>query len=229
MTRVVEVRHQQGSVAELHALDPFADATDAAPVDPQVWWCDPTDAALVLGSRQSPDLLDQHEVSAAGLNIVRRRSGGGAVIVRPGAMIWIDVVVPHGVVPDDIRGAMVWIGERWRRAVAPFADLDGGVGVAPELAVHRGGMVETAWSDLICFAGIGPGEVLLDGRKLVGLSQRRTRRGLRIQGLVHNAALTALLPGLLKGELPCDDLAEPAVLPALAADAVAAALAAQIH
>ena len=157
------------------------------------------------------------------------------MIVRPGAMIWIDVVVPHGVAPDDIRGAMVWIGERWRRAVAPFAelapsaDLTGTVGVAPELAVHSGGMVETAWSDLICFAGIGPGEVLLNGRKLVGLSQRRTRRGLRIQGLVHCSALTALLPGLLKGELPCADLAEPAVLPVLAADSVAAALAAQIH
>lgn len=222
---VAEVVRQRGSVAELHALDPFADITDSAPVDPQVWWCDPTDAALVLGSRQSPELLDDAAVSAAGLSVVRRRSGGGAVIVRPDAMVWIDVVLPHGLAPDDIRGAMVWIGECWRRAVAPFVGVDG---VAPELTVHRGGMVESAWSDLICFAGIGPGEVLLDGRKLVGLSQRRTRHGLRMQGLVHRSPLTAALPGLLVGDLPTDDLAKPAALSALTADTIAAALAAQI-
>ncbi len=222
MACVAEVVRQRGSVAELHALDPFADITDSAPVDPQVWWCDPTDAALVLGSRQSPELLDDAAVSAAGLSVVRRRSGGGAVIVRPDAMVWIDVVLPHGMAPDDIRGAMVWIGERWRRAVAPF------VGVARELMVHRDGMVESAWSDLICFAGIGPGEVLLDGCKLVGLSQRRTRHGLRMQGLAHRSPLTAALPGLLGGDLPTANLDEPAALAALTADTIAAALAAQI-
>jgi lipoate-protein ligase A len=41
------------------------------------------------------------------------------------------------------------------------------------------------WSPLVCFAGLGPGEVLVDGRKVVGLSQRRTRAGARF----HCAAL----------------------------------------
>ena len=36
----------------------------------------------------------------------------------------------------------------------------------------------------ICFAGVGPGEVLLDGRKVVGISQRRTRVGARFQCVV---------------------------------------------
>ena len=49
-------------------------------------------------------------------------------------------------------------------------------------------MVRTAWSDLVCFAGLGAGEVTAaapaaDARppKLVGISQRRTRDGARFQ------------------------------------------------
>jgi hypothetical protein len=43
-------------------------------------------------------------------------------------------------------------------------------------------MVRTEWSDRVCFAGIGPGEVLdAAGRKVVGISQRRTRGSARFQ------------------------------------------------
>jgi lipoate-protein ligase A len=41
--------------------------------------------------------------------------------------------------------------------------------------------VRTQWSDLVCFAGIGPGELFVGDRKLVGMSQRRTRAGARFQ------------------------------------------------
>ena len=49
------------------------------------------------------------------------------------------------------------------------------------LEVHTAALVSTPWSSLVCFAGLGPGEVVLDGRKVVGLSQRRTRLGARMQ------------------------------------------------
>ena len=50
----------------------------------------------------------------------------------------------------------------------------------------------------MCFAGVGPGEVLDDtGRKWVGISQRRTRSWIRLQTMAHrvwdpNAAAGAL-------------------------------------
>ena len=225
---MVEVVRQRGSVGYLHGLDPFDAVHGAAHRSgsgQQVWWCDATDAALVLGSRQSIGLVDQAALTAAGLGIVRRRSGGGAVIVRPDVATWVDVVMPHGIAPDDIRGSMVWIGERWMAAVAPLlADGSG----ARELEVHRGGMVVTAWSDLVCFAGLGPGEVLLGGRKLVGLSQRRSRRGLRIQGMVYRSPLTADLARFFVGELPAGEPPEPAWSRELAPGVVAEALAAQL-
>ena len=219
---MAEFVHHRGSVAELHALDPFGTDID---VVPQVWWCDPTDSALVLGSRQRPELVDQTLLSAAGLHLTRRRSGGGAVIVRPEAVVWIDVVVPHGVAPDDIRGAMVWIGERWSAALQQSLGVQRRLG---ELVVHRGGMLETAWSELVCFAGIGPGEVLLDGHKLVGLSQRRTRSGLRIQGLAYRRPVTVGISDLLLGRLPETELAEPALAPGLQPELVAQALTAAL-
>jgi lipoate-protein ligase A len=215
---VVDVVHQRGGVAELHALDPFGEGPLASA---QVWWCDPTDAALVLGSRQPYDLVDPDRAAHSGLVVTRRRSGGGVVIVRPEAVVWIDVVLPHGIAPDDVRGAMEWIGDRWKAAVAPSAVVPG----AGDLTVHRGGMLAGPWSDLVCFAGIGPGEVLLGGRKLVGLSQRRTRHGLRLQGLAYRAPLTAQVGRLLIGELPASELGEPAFVPGLDGAIIAAALA----
>ena len=71
------------------------------------------------------------------------------------------------------------------------------------------------WSALVCFAGLGPGEVTLDGQKLVGLSQRRTRDGVRIQGLLHRRSDLRSMRALFAVELPTDALVEPACLPAL--------------
>jgi lipoate---protein ligase len=169
-----------GTTEQLHARDPFVDGPPSAPM---VWWCDFSRPSVALGSRQQTKLLDLEACRLAGVDIARRRSGGGAVILRPGEMLWIDLIVPSGWgdMPDDVRGSMMWVGERWKTALTSLVGgLQGG-----EIVVHDGGMVATDWSDLMCFAGLGPGEVLLAGNKLVGLSQRRTRHGSRFQGLVH--------------------------------------------
>ena len=84
---MIEVETRVGTVADLHGLDPFA---GAEPVTPAVWWCRPTDDAIVLGSRQSHELLDAAACERAGLSIVRRRSGGGAVLMRRASLHWID-------------------------------------------------------------------------------------------------------------------------------------------
>lgn len=211
------------TIAELHALDPFTqrppDVGDQT--GPEVWVCVPTDAAIVLGSRQTPDLVDAEACRAAGLDVVRRRSGGGAVLLRPDAVVWIDVVLPHGVAPDDVRGSMVWIGERWAELLEPLA--------SGRVDVHRGGMVCTPWSDLICFAGIGPGEVLVDGRKFLGLSQRRTRHGIRVQGTLYRRPVTGEIPALLAVPMPDVALDEPHWEPALHAGELAAELAERLR
>lgn len=149
-----------GSATELHGRD-FPE-----PVERAVWILEATHPALVLGSTQA--LMD-----VEGLEVCRRRSGGGAVLVRPREVLWVDVLLPRGdrLWNDDVARAAHWLGEVWRDAL--------GTGV-----VHTGEMIRTRWSSLVCFAGVGPGEVLVDGRKVVGISQRRTRAGARFQCVV---------------------------------------------
>jgi lipoate-protein ligase A len=131
--------------------------------------------ALVLGSTQ-PDAHVDHEVAArAGIPVVRRRSGGGAVLVAPGEVVWCDVVVPADDVlwRTDVGVAFEWLGEAWVRALSSLGVTDA--------QVHRGALVRTSWSDRVCFAGLGSGEVTREGRKVVGISQRRTRYAARFQ------------------------------------------------
>lgn len=167
------VRRWTASTAELHA----AAAPD--PARPEVWVVEVTDAALVLGSSQRGladplrHWVDDHGVE---LEVVVRRSGGGVVFVAPGEQVWIEVFVPHGDArwSDDVRASAGWLGEAWAEALA--AVLPG-----RDIAVHHGGLDRTPWSELVCFGGAGPGEVLLDGHKVVGISQRRGRSVARFQ------------------------------------------------
>ena len=139
--------------------------------------------AVVLGSAQSSDVADPDAVVAAGVDVVRRRSGGGAVLVAPGAQVWVEAWVPRHdpLWDDDIVRAPYFFGLRWSEALSA-AGLP-----SATLQVHAGRLRQTPWSALVCFSGVGPGEVTVGGRKLVGLSQRRTRAGGRIStmALVH--------------------------------------------
>lgn len=87
---------------------------------------------------------------------------------------------------DDVGRSFDWLGAVWIRALRSL-DLAG----ADDLAAFAGPLRRSAASDLVCFAGLGPGEVTSAGRKVIGLSQRRTRAGARFQCLAYLGAATA--------------------------------------
>jgi lipoate-protein ligase A len=186
--RVVERR---GTVAELHAVVPL-------PAEPTVWLMRPVDAALVLGSTQSERVVDRAALAAAGLELVRRSSGGGAVLVEPGGIGWIDVVVPRADPRwvDDVGQAALGLGVSWQRALA-----DLGI----DATVHSGPMVHQPWSALVCFAGTAPGEVVgPDGAKYVGISQRRGREGARFSTAVLHSWQPDRLAALFAAPWPAE-------------------------
>ena len=131
--------------------------------------------AVVLGSTQPASDVDRAAAARAGYDVVRRRTGGGAVLAEPGTLAWVDVVVPRPdpLWEDDVGRSFWWLGGVWAAALAAL-----GLGRAE---VHRGGLVSTPWSAKVCFAGLGPGEVAVGGRKVVGMAQRRTRAGALFQ------------------------------------------------
>ena len=103
------VEHHRGPAADHHGLD----VPD--PAHRAVWAFALDGPALVLGSTQRVDDVDAEAAAALGVEVVRRRSGGGAVLLEPDDVAWIDVIVPRGdpLWSDDVAVAAEWLGQAW--------------------------------------------------------------------------------------------------------------------
>ena len=211
----MQLVRERGSATSFHAR-PFPE-----PLSPQIWVFEVERPAIVLGSTQREEVLDRAACDAAGVEVARRRSGGGVVLLEPGRIVWFDVLVPgaqlhEAGVGDDVRQSMIWLGRHIRGALT-------GLGI-PGLDVHGGPIACSAWCPLVCFAGIGPGEVTRHGAKLVGISQRRTRAGSRFQCAVHAVWSPGELSRLLAVHPPAEALPPVATLPIEQAGELPAAL-----
>lgn len=174
---------QSGPAGDLHAASAATLAAEG--VGRQVRVLRATSRALVLGSSQPETMVDPAALGRSGVALARRRSGGSAVLVGPAEVLWVDLVVPAGdpLWDDDVNRATWWVGDVWAAALARAG--------IPGSEVWKGPMRRTPWSKAVCFAGVGPGEVLVGGRKVVGISQRRSNRA----ALLQTAALLRWEPG----------------------------------
>jgi len=217
------LRRSRATAGEFHAADLLDGVTPGGAA--VVWEHEVTAPALVLGSTQGDDVADHAACRARGIEVVRRRSGGGAVLLLPGGVTWVDVILPAGGPgwSDDVHRPMVWLGEH-------LAEVVRAVTGRHDVEVHAGAMVTTEWSRAVCFDGLGAGEVVLDGAKLVGISQRRTRAGARLQCCWYSSHDPAILPGLLAAahRPPVEALGPVATLPADVSAQVPARLAARL-
>jgi len=138
-----------------------------------------TRPTVVLGSAQRTGVVDVARAESAGIDVVVRNSGGGAVWLDPVNSHWIDVTIgsedPRW--HTDIGAAFDWLGKMF---VAALGDL----GVAA--TAHQGRAIDSGWSRVVCFGGVGAGEVIVDGCKFVGMSQRRTRDRARFQVVFYD-------------------------------------------
>ena len=146
-----------------------------------------------LGCGQSAADLDVEACVVADLSVVRRASGGTAVVHE--SALGFSLAIPPAsplAVPDIVESYRL-LGEPVHRALLALG-VDGRL-VQPSEA-HRGGR-PTGLGASACFASLAPYEVTCRGRKIVGTSQIR-RRG----AILHHVMLpltfdAARLAGLL--------------------------------
>lgn len=180
------------TAGEFHAMDPEVGV---------VWFVDIDREAVVLGSRQGREVLGGALGAGSSVEIAKRRSGGGVVHLVPGEHLWVDITISrdHPEWTDDVVESMMWLGERWVRAL---------VSLGVEARLHRGRLTADGLGELICFASLGPGEVVgAAGAKLVGISQRRTRDTARFQCTVLTSWQPTRLAEMLATPLSSDDIA----------------------
>lgn len=150
-----------------------------SPVEPAAWIHQVRVPALVLGSAQPDSVVDAAAAAADRVEVTRRRSGGGLVSLVPGNDCWIDLIIPRhsGLWVEDVGRAFHWVGAVWADALSAVLPPD----LAATVAVYTGPPLGREAGRIVCFAGLGPGEVTVAGRKVVGLSLRRWRDGARFQ------------------------------------------------
>jgi lipoate-protein ligase A len=165
------VEYLTGTAGELHSRPLSAGPASLA-------FCEVTRPSIVLGSSQRDEILDVAAVGRSGVEVARRRGGGGAVWLAPGVGVWFDLEIsatdPRW--DADVGRAFLWVGEMCAAALRKC-------GITAK--IHGGPLVSSRWSSRVCFAGVGAGELTVDGRKLVGVSQRRTRDRARFMVQVY--------------------------------------------
>ena len=146
-------------------------AMDGAAGSLAVTFAEPT---LVLGSAQPEATVDRAACAADGLHVLRRGSGGGAVLCDP-ELLEVDVALPagHPLLVDDVAESYRFLGSVWQAALAALG-IDGRLVTVAEARAL--GDARRAAARLACYAGLSPYEVVdADGAKLVGFCQRRRR------------------------------------------------------
>ncbi|HET6617725.1 MAG TPA: lipoate--protein ligase family protein [Gemmatimonadota bacterium] len=167
----------------------------AAPPTIRFYGWDPP--AVSLGHHQpEPEPAELARLRARGIEWVRRPTGGRAVY--------------HGPPDEELTYSLVaalddpafgdGIAGRHRRIHGAIAAALLRLGTRVDLASRKSEMVRPS-SRLACFAASVPGEIAVDGRKLVGSAQRRTRRAFLQHGSIplagEQTVLAEIWPGCL--------------------------------
>lgn len=160
------------------------------------------DATVSLGRNQpARDHFDRREAARRGIPFVRRPTGGRAVLHH--REVTYAAILPVG--------AMGSLRETYRRLNEALVEGLRGMGVDAGLASP--GRSGPALDGRPCFESPAPGEVVLDGRKLVGSAQCRMGRTILQHGSILLTGDQRALETLSAGD-------DPAPPPATLADAL---------
>lgn len=186
-----------GGSSERHVQQ--SDALSRLVNRPTLWWHWTAGTAIILGAGQTGVDVDLAACAAMGIRVITRRSGGATVFADP-ALLGLDVALPpgHPLVRDDIVESYRWLGELWVQTLHLLGVTGRLVSIEEARARSRVPPPIESILRIACFGSISPFEVLVNGRKVVGLSQvRRGGRALFQSGIYLNFEADALTNLLL--------------------------------
>ena len=121
--------------------------------------------------------MDVPRCERAGVQVVERRAGGGAVLVDQ-HMLCGALALPISRVSQDVTESYRWLGNLLLEALdVPRARRVEVAEARQDVARLRG--TSSPVSRLLlatCYGGLSPHEIVVDGKKLVGLAQVRRRQ-----------------------------------------------------
>jgi lipoate---protein ligase len=133
---------------------------------------------LVLGCSQKNAFSPDPAPKLAGIEVVSRQAGGGAVLVGPW-MLSASVLLPngHSLVSGNLVASYRWLGELYASLLQDWGIA--AYAIAPEEAreLQQATPAELAWA---CYGGFSPWEVVVGRKKIVGLAQVRRRTGVML-------------------------------------------------
>lgn len=157
---------------------------------------------LSLGYFQSFAVVDVHACRGLGIDIVRRPTGGRAILHD--RELTYSVALPAAVLGQD-RGILPSYHRISRALQAGLAGLGIATTMAPESAAAA-----TAEHGPICFDRPSAHEILLDGRKLIGSAQVRRASALLQHGSILIEPQMATMLACLRLPVPAGGVNGPA-------------------
>jgi lipoate-protein ligase A len=162
-----------------------SDALSRLVAIPTVWWHWTDGASIILGAGQTEADVDLEACVTAGIRVTKRSSGGTSVYANSD-LLGLDVALPagHPLLLDDVVESYRWLGEVWLETLSLLGVSGRLVGIEEARVLARLPQPVDTTLRMACFGSISPYEVVVNGRKLVGLSQvRRGGRALFQSGL----------------------------------------------
>ena len=204
---------ERDAASNLAETERLLTAVATGEIGPTLRWYGYVGQAVIIGVGQALGTV-ANDLEARGFTIVRRLSGGAAVLADR-ELLALDAFLPASslLAGTDVVASYRWFGDAWASAIATVGGLlaHSGLRVIPvsEARHDRDALrastidVDTRVREATCFATLSPFEVAWQPpgasvRKLVGLSQVRRRGVALLQAGVHwrfDATLMAAVIG----------------------------------
>jgi len=145
----------------------------------RLWTASAPAVVVGIGLRRRLDsVLDLERCSRDGVHVLDRSAGGGALLLDAG-MLCGAIALPLAAVSADVTESYRWLGDALVGALSSLGILARTVDVtearADVVALRASDDPVSALLLNVCYGALSPHEIVVDGKKLVGLAQVRRR------------------------------------------------------